>query len=311
MYTARAKQIFDIVRTMNDTVKDNVINNGTNKPVGTVTPIIGADYNHSESNGLNGTSVDSELNLETVYVGVERQMSQNSRLGGLFTAGKSNIDYTDIDAFGKSVTNTDEGMYYQGSIFYTYENNFKFTSMAYVGMNDSELTRHDDTSKYTADVKDVYVGLDNEISKRFDLNIGKLYVTPKAELNITYLMQDDVDEDNGGVAVSGYESVSVEAGLGGSLGRDFNLGSKGSKINIEGSLMAYAELADPYKDTDVDYGVGTAKLNSYLNNDYYGEVEVKASFRTEKELDVHTGVNYIMGNEDEGWNVNVGASYKF
>jgi outer membrane autotransporter protein len=192
---------------------------------------------------------------------------------------------------------------------YENTNNLKLTTMAYVGMNDSELTRHDELESHSSDVNDIYFGLDNSVSKRFDLNIAKLYVTPKAELNMMYLMQDDVSEDNNGMKISGEDSFSVEAGIGATLGRDFLVGDKGTKINLEGSIMAYAELADPYQDSTVENL--DASLNAYLGNDFYGEFSVRATLETAKDLGIYTGVDYIAGDEDEGWDVNVGLNYKF
>ncbi|WP_156877389.1 autotransporter outer membrane beta-barrel domain-containing protein [Psychrilyobacter atlanticus] len=309
-YPTLAKQTFEIVNDSNQVIVDNVINNERVRRVGETIAIAGVNTTRLENDSHDNAS-GYDTDLYSVYLGAEKQINKNTRIGGILTIGKGDTDLNDIKG-------SREDYYYQGNVYFTYENEdrLKFTSMIFGGMTDTSLDR---TLAFGSlyetmedDINNYYVGLNNELSKKY--YFGQNYIKPKFELNFTYMMQDDISESGDqGLEIDGVNSVSVETGLGLALGRDFYM-DNGSKFNIEGSVTGYAELADPYKDLDSTFNTlstDKVKIDGYNNDDFYGDIMIGGSYETKNSLKLYTKIGYRIGNDSDGPIGNIGFNYLF
>ena len=309
-YPTIIKQNFDVVRTNNRVVSDNVLKLDNNLEIGEIVLIGGGNYDLLEEE-LDSGLKEYDLSLYSVYFGAEKQLNKDISLGGILTLGKMDAKY-DESSYSR------DGYQYQTNIYLSYENDekLKLTSMLFGGMIDSNIERSlffgSLYEKMEDSTKDYYVGLNNRLSKRYD--IGKNYIEPALEFNITYMMQDDISESGDyGVEIDGVNSTSIETGLGITFGRDIFL-ENGNKINLETSAMGYIELGDPYKDLDSRFSVLSdekVKIDGYEGSDYYGDLRIRGSYTTSKLFTLYAEGSYRIENNKDGWGGKVGFNFMF
>ena len=309
-YPTIIKQNFDVVRTNNRVVSDNVLKLDNNLEIGEIVLIGGGNYDLLEEE-LDSGLKEYDLSLYSVYFGAEKQLNKDISLGGILTLGKMDAKY-DESSYSR------DGYQYQTNIYLSYENDekLKLTSMLFGGMIDSNIERSlffgSLYEKMEDSTKDYYVGLNNKLSKRYD--IGKNYIEPALEFNITYMMQDDISESGDyGVEIDGVNSTSIETGLGITFGRDIFL-VNGNKINLESSAMGYVELGDPYKDLDSRFSVLSdekVKIKGYEGSDYYGDLRIRGSYTTSKLFTLYAEGSYRIEKNNDGWGGKVGFNFMF
>ncbi|WP_028857251.1 autotransporter domain-containing protein [Psychrilyobacter atlanticus] len=310
-YPTLAKQTFEIINDSNQVIVNNVIDNVKYREVDETIAIAGVNVTRLENDSYNDIS-GYDTDLYSVYLGAEKQLSKNTRIGGIITIGKSDTESKENEGGPR------EDYYYQGNLYLTYENDerLKFTSMVFGGITDTALERTlafgSLNETMTDDINNYYLGINNEVSKKYYFNGN--YIKPKFEINFTYMMQDDISESGDqGLEIDGVNSISLETGIGLALGRDFYLENR-SKINLEGSVTGYAELGDPYKDLDSTFNTlstDKVKIDGYNNDDFYGEILMGGSYETEDLLTIYTKVGYRIGNDFEGFVGNIGLNYLF
>jgi len=309
-YPTLAKQTFEIMSDSNQVIFNNVIDNVKYREVNEIIAIAGVNVTRLESDSESISGYDTDL--YSVYLGVEKQLSNNNRIGGIITIGKNDTEFTDTEDGSR------EDYYYQGNLYYIYENyeRLKFVSMFFGGVTDTSLERTlifenlNETMK--DDINNYYLGVNNELSKKYYYNQN--YIKPKFEINLAYMMQNDISESGGqGLEIDSVNSISIETGIGLALGRDFYLENR-SKINLEGSVTGYVELGDPYKDLDSTFNTlstDKVKIDGYYNDDFYGDISIGGSFETDDLLTIYTKVEYRIGDDLEGVVGNIGLNYLF
>ena len=309
-YPTLAKQTFEIVKDSNQVIVDQVLNNTKVRKTGETIAIAGVNTTKLKNDSYSNVS-GYDTDLYSVYLGAEKQLNKDTRIGGIITIGRANTDYKDVEG-------SRDDYYYQGNIYYTYENDerLKFTSMIYGGITDTSLERTlafgslNETMK--DDINNYYIGLNNELSKKYYFN--RNYLKPKFELNFTYMNQDDISESGDqGLKIDGVKSMSIETGLGLALGRDFYI-DNGSKVNLEGSVTGYAELGNPYKDLDSTFetlSTDKVEIDGYNNDDFYGDIMLGGSYETKNSLKLFTKLGYRIGNDSDGFIGNIGMNYLF
>ena len=289
------KQSFDSINYANEIIIDEVINSGKELEVGEFDIVVGGNAQKNEMDGYDYVS-GFETDYYSVYLGAERQFTKKLRLGIVGTVGLAKNEFTDTEA-------SREDYIYQGSAYgtYTMDNDIKITSMVFGGVLDGSVDRTSSLvmsgSEFSTDTLHSYVGARNEVARKF--NLGVIYLEPKAELNVTYLMQDELHENGDHAAeIDGSNNVSVETGLGVALGTDYYF-EAGGKFNTEISLSGFAELADPYKGVKSNFSTlnESVTVNGYNENDYYGKFNLKLDYDTQKALSVFGELDYIVGNE--------------
>lgn len=309
-YPTIAKQTFDMIDNSNRVITNNVIKDRRTVETGEITAIAGGDFTKLKEDSYENIS-GYDLELYSVYLGAEKQIKEKTRVGGILTVGKASADYKDMDA-------SRDDYYYQGNMYIVHEseNRLKFTSMIFAGITDTDLERDLSITRINETLSDnmdnYYVGIENTLSKRWDL--GKNYIEPKAEVNITHMMQGEVSEKGDyGIDIDSVDSTSIETGVGVAVGRDIFL-SGGSKINLEVSLTGYAELGNPYEDLNSTFKVLSdekVKISGYEGNDYYGDAVIRGSYATPQLLTIYTEAGYREGDTSDSWLGSVGLKFLF
>lgn len=263
IYPALNKQTLEMVRFNRDTLYSQVFNKDTDKETRFIG---GADYKTFDVDSSNLSGYDTDI--QSVFIGMDKQMSENNRMGGIVNIGKMKSTF--------EMNNAErDDMFFQANLYNIYQkDNWKLVNNLFFGLTDGDLERDlkfgDVYGRQSADIDSTYIGLNNVLTRKFDFN--SFYVTPKLEANFTQLMNSEIQEEgNYGLEIEKQDVTSIEAGIGFELGKDFML-TDTLKAGIKLSGTYLAELSDPYEEVNVrlrqinhsEY----VKISEYDNEDY-------------------------------------------
>ena len=263
IYPALNKQTLEMVRFNRDTLYSQVFNQDTDKDTRI---IAGADYKTFDVDSSNLSGYDTDI--QSIFIGMDKQMSVNNRLGGIINVGKMKSTF--------EMNNAErDDMFVQANLYNIYQNNgYRLVNNLFVGVTDGDLERDlkfgDVYGRQSADIDSTYIGLNNVLTRKFDFNF--FYITPKLEANFTQLMNSEIKEDgNYGLEIEKQDVTSIEAGVGIEIGKEFML-TDTLKAGVKLSGAYLAELSDPYEEVNVrlrqinhsEY----IKISEYDNEDY-------------------------------------------
>lgn len=301
IYPSLKKQTLDMIRFNKNTLVENVFETEANKEWRVIG---GADYTNIEANPSNLSGYDTDI--KSVFVGADKEINPNHRLGGIINVGALDSDF-DMD------NATREDTFAQANIYSIYDyNGIKFINNFFVGLSDGELERDlkfgDVYGKQKGDLDTNYLGLNNMVTKKFEFE-NSIYLKPKAEFNLTQLQMGDIKEDgNYGLEVEKQDVTSIEAGFGIEAGKQFDItNTLMGTVKVYGNYLA--ELSDPYEEMDVklrriDYS-STVKLSDYDDEDYK-DLGIRFELSNES---VTTYVEYNYTFDDDFFSA--GINYRF
>lgn len=301
IYPSLKKQTFDMIRFNKNTLVENVFETEANKEWRVIG---GADYTNIEANPSNLAGYDTDI--KSVFVGADKEINSNHRLGGVLNVGTLKSDFDMNNA-------RREDTFVQGNIYSIYNyNGIQFINNFFLGLSEGDLERDlkfgDVEGRQKGDIDTNYLGLNNIVTKKFDFD-NSIYLKPKAEFNITQLQMGDIKEDgNYGLVVDKQDVTSIEAGIGLEAGKHFDLtDTLVGTVKIYGNYLA--ELSDPYEEMEVklrriDYS-DTVKLSDYDDEDYK-DLGIRFELSNES---VTTYVEYNYTFEDDFFTA--GINYKF
>ena len=301
IYPSLKKQTLDMVRFNKNTLVENVFETESNKEWRVIG---GADYTNIEANPSNLSGYDTDI--KSVFVGADKEINSNHRLGGVLNVGTLESDF-DMDNARR------EDTFVQGNIYSLYNyNGIQFINNFFVGLSEGDLERDlkfgDVYGRQKGDLDTNYLGLNNIVTKTFNFE-NSIYLKPKAEFNFTQLQMGDIKEDgNYGLIVEKQDVTSIEAGFGIEAGKHFDLtDTLVGTVKVYGNYLA--ELSDPYEEMDVklrriDYS-DTVKLSDYDDKDYK-DLGIRFELSNES---VTTYVEYNYTFEDDFFTA--GINYKF
>ena len=263
IYPALNKQTLEMVRFNRDTLYSQVFNQDTDKDTRI---IAGADYKTFDVDSSNLSGYDTDI--QSVFIGMDKQMSANNRLGGIINVGKMKSSF--------EMNNAErDDMFVQANLYNIYQNNgYRLVNNLFIGATDGDLERDlkfgDVYGRQTADIDSTYIGLNNVLTRKFDFN--SFYITPKLEANFTQLMNSEIKEDgNYGLEIEKQDVTSIEAGVGIEIGKEFML-TDTLKAGVKLSGTYLAELSDPYEEVNVRLRQINhsefVKISEYDNEDY-------------------------------------------
>lgn len=263
IYPALNKQTLEMVRFNKDTLYSQIFNQDTDKDTRI---IAGADYKTFDVDSSNLSGYDTDI--QSVFIGMDKQMSANNRLGGIINVGKMKSSF--------EMNNAErDDMFVQANLYNIYQNNgYRLVNNLFVGATDGDLERDlkfgDVYGRQTADIDSTYIGLNNVLTRKFDFN--SFYITPKLEANFTQLMNSEIKEDgNYGLEIEKQDVTSIEAGVGIEIGKEFML-TDTLKAGVKLSGTYLAELSDPYEEVNVRLRQINhsefVKISEYDNEDY-------------------------------------------
>lgn len=301
IYPSLKKQTFDMIRFNKNTLVENVFETEANKEWRVIG---GADYTNIEANPSNLAGYDTDI--KSVFVGADKEINSNHRLGGVLNVGTLKSDFDMNNA-------RREDTFVQGNIYSIYNyNGIQFINNFFLGLSEGDLERDlkfgDVEGRQKGDIDTNYLGLNNIVTKKFDFD-NSIYLKPKAEFNITQLQMGDIKEDgNYGLVVDKQDVTSIEAGIGLEAGKHFDLtDTLVGTVKVYGNYLA--ELSDPYEEMEVklrriDYS-DTVKLSDYDDEDYK-DLGIRFELSNES---VTTYVEYNYTFEDDFFTA--GINYKF
>ena len=301
IYPSLKKQTFDMIRFNKNTLVENVFETEANKEWRVIG---GADYTNIEANPSNLAGYDTDI--KSVFVGADKEINSNHRLGGVLNVGTLESDFDMNNA-------RREDTFVQGNIYSIYNyNGIQFINNFFLGLSEGDLERDlkfgDVEGRQKGDIDTNYLGLNNIVTKKFDFD-NSIYLKPKAEFNITQLQMGDIKEDgNYGLVVDKQDVTSIEAGIGLEAGKHFDLtDTLVGTVKVYGNYLA--ELSDPYEEMEVklrriDYS-DTVKLSDYDNEDYK-DLGIRFELSNES---VTTYIEYNYTFEDDFFTA--GINYKF
>lgn len=301
IYPSLKKQTFDMIRFNKNTLVENVFETEANKEWRVIG---GADYTNIEANPSNLAGYDTDI--KSVFVGADKEINSNHRLGGVLNVGTLESDFDMNNA-------RREDTFVQGNIYSIYNyNGIQFINNFFLGLSEGDLERDlkfgDVEGRQKGDIDTNYLGLNNIVTKKFDFD-NSIYLKPKAEFNITQLQMGDIKEDgNYGLVVDKQDVTSIEAGIGLEAGKHFDLtDTLVGTVKVYGNYLA--ELSDAYEEMEVklrriDYS-DTVKLSDYDDEDYK-DLGIRFELSNES---VTTYVEYNYTFEDDFFTA--GINYKF
>lgn len=299
IYPNLKKQTLEMLRFNRDTLVNNVFNQSTSKELRVIG---GADYKNikADSSNLSGYKED----ISSVFLGADKQISTNLRLGAVGNIGTLNAKF-DMDNAKR------EDTFGQLNMYSIYKNNdVQLTNNLFFGLSSGDLKRDlkfgDVYGSQKGDLDNKWIGLNNILSK--DYFVSSFFIKPKIELNATYLMQDSINESgNYGLDVEKQNVWSVEVGAGIEVGKEFNLNSVKSTIKAFGTYLH--ELANPYDSMSVklnNISSDSVKVSKY-EKDSYKDLGIKLELE-KNGLTGYVEYKYLFDSEYLG---TAGMIYKF
>lgn len=291
------------MQNLNSVLNDKLFDTAENS---TVRKMVGYDYFTQERDNR-GTLTGYDNYANSAYFMYDREVNADWRAGFGMSVTHFYSSYDD-DSTRKEIM-------VQGllPLFYDAGNGVKAASIFRAGYGNGEYKRHTDNRTFESDLSEWIYGVSNSARYEIDLNLVK--IEPVAEFNILGYYQNRIREDKdkiGAINADAENNLSVEAGLGLRLSKDFEL-NEHNKISFKAGAMYYHEFANPYHSlTASQYGMD----GTYRITDYEGIYDRNRGV-------INAGVDYnwneftLYGNfnqyiEDESpFSVNLGLKYNF
>ncbi len=291
------------MQNLNSVLNDKLFDTAENS---TVRKMVGYDY-FTQNRDNRGTLTGYDNYANSAYFMYDREVNTDWRAGFGMSVTHFYSSYDD-DSTRKEIM-------VQGllPLFYDAGNGVKAASIFRAGYGNGEYKRHTDNRTFESDLSEWIYGVSNSARYEIDLNLVK--IEPVAEFNILGYYQNRIREDKdkiGAINADAENNLSVEAGLGLRLSKDFELNER-NKISFKAGAMYYHEFANPYHSlTASQYGMD----GTYRITDYEGIYDRNRGV-------INAGVDYnwneftLYGNfnqyiEDESpFSVNLGLKYNF
>ena len=291
------------MQNLNSVLNDKLFDTAENS---TVRKMVGYDY-FTQDRDNRGTLTGYDNYANSAYFMYDREVNTDWRAGFGMSVTHFYSSYDD-DSTRKEIM-------VQGllPLFYDAGNGVKAASIFRAGYGNGEYKRHTDNRTFESDLSEWIYGVSNSARYEIDLNLVK--IEPVAEFNILGYYQNRIREDKdkiGAINADAENNLSVEAGLGLRLSKDFEL-NEHNKISFKAGAMYYHEFANPYHSlTASQYGMD----GTYRITDYEGIYDRNRGV-------INAGVDYnwneftLYGNfnqyiEDESpFSVNLGIKYNF
>lgn len=291
------------MQNLNSVLNDKLFDTAENS---TVRKMVGYDY-FTQDRDNRGTLTGYDNYANSAYFMYDREVNTDWRAGFGMSVTHFYSSYDD-DSTRKEIM-------VQGllPLFYDAGNGVKAASIFRAGYGNGEYKRHTDNRTFESDLSEWIYGVSNSARYEIDLNLVK--IEPVAEFNILGYYQNRIREDKdkvGAINADAENNLSVEAGLGLRLSKDFELNER-NKISFKAGAMYYHEFANPYHSlTASQHGMD----GTYRITDYEGIYDRDRGV-------LNAGVDYdwneftLYGNfnqyiEDESpFSVNLGLKYNF
>jgi hypothetical protein len=251
-----------------------------------------------------------QIESSTISFGIEEKINSNFKRGTIFTIIESSTDM-DNHKGGR------DDFLYQGSFYGVYEvDSVIYSSMLSFGGSDTDIYRYNNSTLgdfvNVSNLNNFYLGLNNSVYKEYQ--VGKLNITPKAELNLIWLNQGEINENGDyGLEIDRVKILSVKPGIGFNIQREFHIADK-TKLSIEADIMNYIDVVDPYKDLEVKLKTVSPEkgtIESYSSDMYHLDLSFKQSLKNSDYLSFSLMESYIFSDNQKQFKLELQFSYIF
>lgn len=283
------------LRHAGETIVDSVIKD-TDEQIRIVS---GADYYFQDADGRKGAT-GYETSAATAYMFGDKRLNNKNRLG-------LGLAFMQLNSSYDNGADRKENFI---SVFLPWVHKFtdrlRLASVLSLGYGYGDYDR---SNKREADINDYIYALNNKLV--YSLNLADYAeLEPALILNAVGYYQDDMDE--GDLVVKGGNHLSVEAGLGLFVKKDFKSDKYGKLTTRLGGIY-YHELADPYNKIRAGFkgGVGSYAINDFADIYSRDRAVLSAMLDYEYKKIALYAKYYRLLQKNKAQNFDLGLKYNF
>ncbi|MCS5421736.1 MULTISPECIES: autotransporter outer membrane beta-barrel domain-containing protein [Psychrilyobacter] len=308
-YPLIAKQTLETITDVNTSVMNSISTTDEYSLIGNIRMMGNYKFDNvkfKNVDNLNGYETESLI----VSVGAETKIHSNLKIGTMHSFIDST---TDMDNYKGSR----DDFYYQGGLYAVYDaDSVIYSSLLSVGGSDTDIYRYNSSPLgdfiNKSNMTNLVLGLNNSIYKKF--KFGKSYISPKMELNLIGLHQEEIEEDGDyGLEIDKINSLSIEPGIGFNIEKTFDI-TYTTRLNIGAEVMSYIEIADPYKNLDARLKTISPEkytIEKYDNSIYHIDFSLKQGLKSLNGLGFYLTEDYTLSENQEQFKFGLNISYIF
>ena len=260
--------------------------------------------------GVNNTTSNINTDIYGAYVQAEYGYTDNTALGFVVGANKSDSDIAKSSLDGK-------GMYLGGYVKHNYSDNLQIIGGLAYQYNSYESDRVAGNSNKTLTYSEKYNDdtITGFVGGKYEYKLSEtLTLQPNAKLNITHIMQDGVTESNkeASLKANSKNFTNIGTEIGADLVKTINV--QNGKVNLKvGTSLTYLITGADKETMGANLISDNTKFDIKTPEQDKTNVKFKVGAQYEKESGVLYNVegSYITSSKEKEWVVGAGIGYRF
>lgn len=260
--------------------------------------------------GVNNTTSNINTDIYGAYVQAEYGYTDNTALGFVVGANKSDSDIAKSSLDGK-------GMYLGGYVKHNYSDNLQIIGGLAYQYNSYESDRVAGNSNKTLTYSEKYNDdtITGFVGGKYEYKLSEtLTLQPNAKLNITHIMQDGVTESNkeASLKANSKNFTNIGTEIGADLVKTINV--QNGKVDLKvGTSLTYLITGADKETMRANLISDNTKFDIKTPEQDKTNVKFKVGAQYEKESGVLYNVegSYITSSNEKEWVVGAGIGYRF
>ncbi|WP_294658052.1 autotransporter domain-containing protein [uncultured Fusobacterium sp.] len=260
--------------------------------------------------GVNNTTSNINTDIYGAYVQAEYGYTDNTALGFVVGANKSDSDIAKSSLDGK-------GMYLGGYVKHNYSDNLQIIGGLAYQYNSYESDRVAGNSNKTLTYSEKYNDdtITGFVGGKYEYKLSEtLTLQPNAKLNITHIMQDGVTESNkeASLKANSKNFTNIGTEIGADLVKTINV--QNGKVDLKvGTSLTYLITGADKETMRANLISDNTKFDIKTPEQDKTNVKFKVGAQYEKESGVLYNVegSYITSSKEKEWVVGAGIGYRF
>lgn len=260
--------------------------------------------------GVNNTTSNINTDIYGAYVQAEYGYTDNTALGFVVGANKSDSDIAKSSLDGK-------GMYLGGYVKHNYSDNLQIIGGLAYQYNSYESDRVAGNSNKTLTYSEKYNDdtITGFVGGKYEYKLSEtLTLQPNAKLNITHIMQDGVTESNkeASLKTNSKNFTNIGTEIGADLVKTINV--QNGKVDLKvGTSLTYLITGADKETMGANLISDNTKFDVKTPEQDKTNVKFKVGAQYEKESGVLYNVegSYITSSKEKEWVVGAGIGYRF
>lgn len=260
--------------------------------------------------GVNNTTSNINTDIYGAYVQAEYGYTDNTALGFVVGANKSDSDIAKSSLDGK-------GMYLGGYVKHNYSDNLQIIGGLAYQYNSYESDRVAGNSNKTLTYSEKYNDdtITGFVGGKYEYKLSEtLTLQPNAKLNITHIMQDGVTESNkeASLKANSKNFTNIGTEIGADLVKTINV--QNGKVDLKvGTSLTYLITGADKETMGANLISDNTKFDIKTPEQDKTNVKFKVGAQYEKESGVLYNIegSYITSSKEKEWVVGAGIGYRF